>query len=542
MALAIYVRTLLPGVSFGDLAEAQMVPAQLGVLHSTGYPLYTLLGKLATLVPIGSVAYRMNLLSAVAACAAVGVLVLVLSRLGVRPLIALAAGLALAVTGPLWQEATYAEMKGLHLLLVALLVHRALVWRQERRDRDFLLGGLLSGMALSNHMLALASVPLVVLFALGTGRDRLRQRPILLFQAALLFLVGIAFYLFIPLRALFGPPEVYGPLLTWDGFAGLVTGAAHRTQMHFGTGESVVSAWRAIPDVFTQLAAGSHVAFVAAGLAGALVLCRRDPPIGALTLGLVVGNVYLYANYFGNLHDYLLVTWLVVALWAGVAANALVDMLGSLAGGRLKRAEVLVLLLPVVIAAGQWESRDQSRNHLGESFADRVFDALPQDAVLLTYWDALTTLSYEHCIEGRRPDVAFRSFDTTVRVVCDPATEALEDVARERPMFALFVQEGDLDALRGQFELVPGETIDVPYGERVPEFRRILYRVRPREGGGLGVDRRGAAAAGEALAEVHLACPGASPRTRPIRSVDSWRSTANRSDVPCAAVFQLPWP
>ena len=299
----------------------------------------------------------------------------------------------------------------------------------------------------------------------------------------MLFLVGIAFYLFIPLRALLGPPEVYGPLLTWDGFSGLVSGAAHRTQMHFGTGESVVSAWRAIPDVLTQLVAGSNVAFVTAGLAGALVLCRRDLPIGALALALVAGNVYFYANYFGNLHDYLLVTWFVVALWAGVAANALVDTLGSLAGGRLKRAEALALLLPIVIAAGQWEGRDQSRNHLGEEFADRVFGALPQDAVLLSYWDALTTLSYEHCIEGRRPDVALRSFDTTVRVVCDPATEALEVVARERPMFALFVQDGDLDVLRSRFELVPGETIDVPYGERVPEFRRILYRVLPRDGG-----------------------------------------------------------
>ena len=29
----------------GDWAEAEMVPAQLGILHPTGYPLYTLLVK-----------------------------------------------------------------------------------------------------------------------------------------------------------------------------------------------------------------------------------------------------------------------------------------------------------------------------------------------------------------------------------------------------------------------------------------------------------------------------------------------------------------
>ena len=41
VSAVIYVRTLMPGVSFGDWAEAQMIPARLGILHPTGYPLYT---------------------------------------------------------------------------------------------------------------------------------------------------------------------------------------------------------------------------------------------------------------------------------------------------------------------------------------------------------------------------------------------------------------------------------------------------------------------------------------------------------------------
>src|SRR3954470_23506137 len=67
VALIVYVRTLLPGVSFGDWAEAEMVPSRLGILHPTGYPLYSMLGTVFSLIPVGSVAYRANLLSAVAA-------------------------------------------------------------------------------------------------------------------------------------------------------------------------------------------------------------------------------------------------------------------------------------------------------------------------------------------------------------------------------------------------------------------------------------------------------------------------------------------
>src|SRR5258706_11086582 len=64
IALVVYVRTLLPGPSFGDWAEMQFIPAQLGIPHPTGYPLYVLLGWLFSLVPIGSWAYPAHLLSA----------------------------------------------------------------------------------------------------------------------------------------------------------------------------------------------------------------------------------------------------------------------------------------------------------------------------------------------------------------------------------------------------------------------------------------------------------------------------------------------
>ena len=64
-------RTIFVGDS-GELVGAVYL---LGIPHPTGYPLYVLLGKLWTLlVPVGSIAYRMSLFSAVCAAAACGVL------------------------------------------------------------------------------------------------------------------------------------------------------------------------------------------------------------------------------------------------------------------------------------------------------------------------------------------------------------------------------------------------------------------------------------------------------------------------------------
>ncbi|MDQ3937488.1 MAG: DUF2723 domain-containing protein, partial [Chloroflexota bacterium] len=66
-ALTLYARTLLPDVGTWDTAEFQTVGTVLGIAHPTGYPSYTLLAWLASVVlqPFGDPALRANLLSAV---------------------------------------------------------------------------------------------------------------------------------------------------------------------------------------------------------------------------------------------------------------------------------------------------------------------------------------------------------------------------------------------------------------------------------------------------------------------------------------------
>src|SRR5215211_7505401 len=70
--LALYVRTAAPSVLSGDSAEFQLAAPLLGVPHPTTYPLYVLLGKLATLlIPFGDLAWRVTLVSASSAALAV---------------------------------------------------------------------------------------------------------------------------------------------------------------------------------------------------------------------------------------------------------------------------------------------------------------------------------------------------------------------------------------------------------------------------------------------------------------------------------------
>jgi len=482
IALLVYARTLVPGPTFGDWAEMQFIPAQLGIPHPTGYPLFVLIGWAFSLLPIGPLAIRAELMSAVAAAASAGACVLIAMRLGVRPILAIAASLTLALTGEIWLEATYSEMNTLHLLLMAAIIHRALVWRAERRDRDLLIGALLAGLSLSNHLLAATVVPIVILFVIVDARARLLERPILVAQAALLFALGLLPYAFIPLRALAGPASIYGRFLTWDGFSTLVTGADFRRDMHFTSGESLAKAWRDVPDVLAQLQARSNIAFVIGGVVGGAIELVRDRWV-AVMLGLIVAaNIFFFANYVGDLDHYLLVTWLIFAVGLAVTAESIIGWLERRLPSLAEEPgpAILAFVLPIVVGVNNWSTYDESQNHTGDEFAAGVFAELPPNSVLLSYWDTLTNLSYVHCIEGQRPDLALRAFDDAARIVCDPVTESLEAVAAERPLYALFVTSSEVDELRGSFDLVAGPQLALPYGRRTLDHSGILYRLIPK--------------------------------------------------------------
>ena len=341
VAEIVYIRTLLPGVSFGDWAESEMLPSRLGILHPTGYPLYTMLGWLFSLIPVESMAFRaQRLLSATAAAGAVGIAVLIVVRLGVRPVIAAGAALALAFTGTIWLEATFSEMNSLHMLLVAILLHRAVVWHADRRARDLLIGALLAGLCVSNHGLAITVVPIVALFVLWTPVGVIAAYPRLLPRSILAFAIGLLPYLYLPLRAMAGPADVYAGFLTWNGFFNHVSGAQFRADMQFVSIESIGRAIAAMPQVIDHVVSVSNIVFVVVGIVGVALLVRRDRWFGSMLVILGVINVYIYANYLGDLHHYLLLTWLILAIGLAVVAEAVVKAVVSAIGSARRRRPV----------------------------------------------------------------------------------------------------------------------------------------------------------------------------------------------------------
>ncbi|MCB0253892.1 MAG: DUF2723 domain-containing protein [Anaerolineae bacterium] len=198
-ALILYVVALAPTVAtvFDDSLEFQVVLPTLGIAHPTGYPLYTLLGGLFSLLPVGDDAFRVNLLSAVAGAATIGVMFLVSRQLGSSRLAAAAMSFVFALSSTWWSQATIAEVYTLHGLFVALILLLTLLGNGTRSPWL----ALVFGLSLAHHRTTLLLAPGVAVYLLWNDPGVLR-RPKDLLMLAGAFLLPLLLYAWLPLRGL----------------------------------------------------------------------------------------------------------------------------------------------------------------------------------------------------------------------------------------------------------------------------------------------------------------------------------------------------
>src|SRR4026207_1784194 len=157
VALFLYSWTLAPTVTLTDSGELVVVARGLGVAHPPGVPLWIILAHLASLVPLGNVAQRINFSSAVFAALTCAMLTLGVAEVIVtasylaaakrrkkgskkieelavtHPMVAapaLGAGLLMAFSRTLWSYATITEVYALNAVLIVTIFFLMLRWRR----------------------------------------------------------------------------------------------------------------------------------------------------------------------------------------------------------------------------------------------------------------------------------------------------------------------------------------------------------------------------------------------------------------------------
>jgi hypothetical protein len=474
--LAVYLRTLMPTVGFWDTAEFQTIGPVLGTAHPTGYPLYSLLGKLFTLVSWGSPAYRMNLFSAVcAALAALGVVVLA-RRLGAGVMPSLAAALAFAFSLNLWRTANHADPHTLHVALVAGLWILALRWGETGDRRTLYALAMGVGLALGNHMLMVMEAPALALYVLWSRPRDLREGGAF-WKAAACGLLGLGVYAYLPLRAMMHPALSYAHPTTWARFRYVVFAEQFRSDMGFLSIGGLLTAIARLPWVMSQYSewfgVPGRIVFLALALGGWTWTLSRDRK---LAVSLAVGTLlpfYAASTYVNaDLSRYFLVPNLLLAALAAAGAENLLELLRERPGAPWRVVATGLaagsLLYPSWLVRHHWPAADQHEWRDGERFERAMLADLKPRAVVFSWWSYSTSLWYGRYVEGRRPDVTIVDESDLVEQGVSEAAEAIAAAYPQRPVY-LIPQPDQVASLGMQFRLKP-----LPY---LIQFGQGVYEV-----------------------------------------------------------------
>src|SRR5512136_2872403 len=167
LSMALYTRTLAPGVLPSDSGEFQVLAYQVGIAHTTGYPVYMLLGKLfITLVPVRDVAYRVNLFSAFTGALTVAGTYLCAKLLSKSHWASLVGALALTVSYTLWSQSIIAEVYSPGAAFLVAVWLALLIWYKSGNARALFAAGVCGGLGLGVHATFATVAPPVGIFLL----------------------------------------------------------------------------------------------------------------------------------------------------------------------------------------------------------------------------------------------------------------------------------------------------------------------------------------------------------------------------------------
>jgi len=411
LSFAFYMGLAAPGLTWFDGGELALAAGTMGVAHPPGEPAYLVLARLAALLPIGDLSFRLTLLSAITVSLSAGIA----SAIGLR-LVAMAglaasgSTLGLLVAGGLVAfapaavlQAVRPELYGLSLLL-GLGALAALLLAGRRGPALAVLALCIAGAV--HYALLVAALPGLAWLAWRYGRSGLRFG---VGTAGVLLVPGLLQYLWLPLRSQRGPVLDFGNAQSWENLWWVVSAGPYRRSFDLADGQLLANARGHLSLVIESLGLFALVLV----LVGLLKLFRRAPGAALAGVLLVVGGALptLLQGVFRldnpDLWGYLLLPLAVLGCIAAVGAAALMHVLRGWMSWLPSSLDV-VLCLAVLLgpALSSLRSADYSHRSVPARLANTVLDGSPPGGLLLLSGDSwVFPALYQRYWEGRRADV-----------------------------------------------------------------------------------------------------------------------------------------
>ena len=440
----IYLITLAPTVVKIDSGELTTVQTTLGIAHPTGYPLFTIIGYLFTLIPLPFTdVYKLNLLCAIWCASSVGVFVYTVKYVldniqyfipkkipvrgkqtkkikkqvyqssntislseNIKLIAAIFSGLLLAFSKTFWEQSTSVEVYSLHIFLIAHIIFFLVKAYTDSSDRllpkNWILFVIFLALGFTNHMTTILILPGVAYLFFNKFGFNKKSLSKILISLVIFFFIIIIFYSYLPIRASQNPILNWGNPIDFERIMRHISGKQYQVWLFSSTAAAKKQFTYFINSLPSQFSLSLLISLL--GLVYSFIYAKK---FGIFILITFVTTVLYSINYdINDIDSYFLLAYISIAFFSVFGIIKLISLL------RLKKfshsISIGVITLFILLQAySNYGKVNNGNNYTYEDYTKTILASVTKNAVVFTYqWDYFVSPSYYfQYVNGYRKDV-----------------------------------------------------------------------------------------------------------------------------------------
>jgi len=348
----IYVLTLEKKLIGGDTTWYALQIPRMSIMVPTGYPTFSMFLKLFTFIPVGDLAYRLNLFSALFGGLTILFLFLTINRLIKNEVLSLSGSLIFAFFYPYWHVANRLEFDTLNSFFIALVLFSAVMYGGIKNRRFLYFFFFSLGLSLTNHPIAFFVVPAILLYVIIVNPKIFKSVKAVLISI-LYFILPLLSYFYLLIRSKQG----YGPVTDLVKLFYYITGRNVTGKLHGGHffGKPLDHMLGIMGEYLWIIYDNFGPALIIIALIGLGYLMKKNWKLGMCSILFIAFNVIVPPLYLPYTNDnYVLDSMMIVTIFTGfgflLILNGSVWLFGK-AAGKNKLVKLDIILKYILISA-----------------------------------------------------------------------------------------------------------------------------------------------------------------------------------------------
>lgn len=382
-SVAVYLNTLAPTFSFGDSGELISMISNLGIAHPTGFPIYILLGKIFSLLPLANPGFKINLMSVFFGAITPALLFLALSvyfkkekNYFFRYFLSTTVSIIFIFSYTLWSQSVMSRIYTLNAAFCAAVLLLFFLYNESEENPKYLfLWALLTGLGAGIHLTFTAFSGILWLHLAFTKFSAVKKNI-----AWLIFfmVLGLSAYIYLIIRSHSGTPLQWSDINTFKHFFSYITQEQYGMKKFARDLNGSLSFFTYMKDViFRELSPLAVILFIIGVITSFIQKSKYTFTFLAIFFSSIVMLLF-YGNYtdLRLAFRYMIPSYIIMIFFIASLFHSIYIFTKNYTAAAAIAAVLIIAIFTLSFKTNHFES-DKHDNYIAYNYASDILTCLP---------------------------------------------------------------------------------------------------------------------------------------------------------------------